>query len=301
MGKLLAIIFGLVMMTASVWLAVSIWWNEFSEASSLVCVMMSRQVNKMTVEQADRDLFDRIASHYARKDSVVSSSLARKSQLLFAIKPVLDELPTLGTIVEIGCGVGASAKYLAGHYERYIGIDQSKEMIKAARVFGQDNSRVEFIVASAKSKNLPQNIADVILSVGALHHMTQLDEAVESLVKIAKPGAFLVAREPQNGNPFVQMMRWMRGKVDSSYSRNQVFFSQQGLRDLFAKYGITDISVEFQGFLTPPFAEVVMYPQILIASLSRAAIKIDSWLNMHLPGFLRKLSFNIVVIGRFTK
>jgi hypothetical protein len=131
--------------------------------------------------------------------------------------------------------------------------------------------------------------------------MTQLDEAMGSLVKIAKPGAFLVAREPQNGNPFVQMMRWMRGKVDSSYSRDQIFFSQQSLRDLFVKYGITDISVEFQGFLTPPFAEVIMYPQVVIAPLSRTAIKVDSWLNVHLPKFLRKLSFNIVVIGRFTK
>ncbi len=132
----------------------------------------------MTIERADRDLFDRIAGRYARKDCVVSSSLARKSQLLSAIKPVLDELPVLGTIVEIGCGAGASAKYLAGRYERYIGIDQSEEMIKLARVLNQGNASAEFIAESVKSKNLPQNVADVILSIGALHHMTQLDDAI---------------------------------------------------------------------------------------------------------------------------
>jgi SAM-dependent methyltransferase len=255
----------------------------------------------VTREQADRALFDRIASRYARKDSIASSSLARKSQLLFAVRPVLDELPNLGTVVDIGCGVGASARYLAGHYERYIGIDQSEEMIRAAIAFNRGNPRVEFIAENAKSRDLPQNVADVILSDGALHHITGLEDVMDSLVRIAKPGAFLVVREPQNGNPFLQAMRWIRGIMDPSYSREQIFFSEGDLRDLFVSHGIMDLAVEFQGFLATPFAQVVMYPQALIVLLSRAAIQVDSWLNAHLPGPLRKLGFNIVLVGRFSR
>jgi SAM-dependent methyltransferase len=256
---------------------------------------------EVTRERTDRALFDRIASRYARKDSIASSSLARKSQLLSAVKPVLAEWPNLGTVVDIGCGVGASAKYLAGHYERYIGIDQSEEMIKAAVIFNRGNPRAELIAENAKSGDLPQNVADVILSVGALHHMTELEDVMDSLVRIAKPRAFLVAIEPQNSNPLLQVMRWIRGILDSSYSREQIFFSEEHLRDLFVNHGIMDLSVEFQGFLTPPFAQLVLHPQALVAPLSRVAIQVDSWLNTHLPRWLRKLSFNIVVVGRFTK
>ena len=255
----------------------------------------------MTREQADRVLFDRIASRYARKDLIASSSLARKSQLLSAIKPVLGELPNLGTVVDIGCGVGAPARYLDGHYERYIGIDQSEEMIRAAVVFNRGNPRAEFIAKNVKSRDLPQNIADVILSDGALHHVVELEETIDSLVRIAKPGAFLVVREPQNGNPLLQVMRWIRGIVDSSYSREQIFFSEEDLRELFANHSVVNLSVGFQGFLTPPFAQVILHPQALSAPLSRVAIQVDSWLNVHLPGWLRKLGFSIVVIGRFTK
>ncbi|MBU0703267.1 MAG: methyltransferase domain-containing protein [Chloroflexi bacterium] len=255
----------------------------------------------MTREQADRDLFDRIARRYARKDIVASSSLARKSQLLAAIKPVLDQLSNLGTIVDVGCGVGAPARYLAGHYERYIGIDQSKEMINAAITFNRGNPKAEFIAENVKSRDLPQNVADVILSDGVLHHITELDEALNALLRIAKPDAFLVVREPQNGNPLLQALRWGRGIVDPSYSGEQIFFSERDLRELFSNHGVMDISVEFQGFLSTPFAQVVIPPQLLSVPLCRAAISIDRWLDARLPGSLKKLSFNIIVIGRFNK
>jgi len=245
-------------------------------------------------------LFDRIARRYARKDGVASSVLARRHQLLAAIEPVLEQLPNLGTIVDVGCGVGATAVYLADHYEHYIGIDQSEEMIKAAIVFNRGNPKAEFIAENVKSRDLPQNVADVILSDGALHHITELDKAMDALTRIAKPGAFLVVREPQNGNPLLQVMRWIRGVVDSSYSREQVFFSETSLRELLS-HNVTDIAVEFQGFLSTPFAQVVIHPQALAIPLSRVAISIDRWLGARLPEPLKKFSFNIIVIGRFKK
>lgn len=254
----------------------------------------------MPREQSDRDLFDRVASCYVRKDIVASSALARRYQLLAAIEPVLDQLPNMGTIVDVGCGVGATAMYLVDHYEHYIGIDQSEEMIKAAILFNRGNPKAEFIAENVKSRDLPQDVADVILSDGALHHITELNKAMDALLRIAKPGAFLVVREPQNGNPLLQAMRWIRGIVDASYSREQIFFSETSLRELLS-HNVTDIAVQFQGLLSTPFAQVVMRPQFLSVPLCRAAISIDRWLNAHLPAPLKKLSFNIIVIGRFKK
>jgi len=244
-------------------------------------------------------LFDRIAASYARKDSMASLSFVRGSQLRSAVKPLLDERADLGTIVDIGCGIGAPARYLDGHYQRYIGIDHSEEMIKQAVMFNRDNPRAEFMAKNIKSTGLPRNVADVVLSIGALHHMAELEEVMGSLVSLAKPGASLVAIEPQNKNPLLQLIRWIGGLVVQSYSKEQIFFSEEDLKDLFTASGCTDISVEFQGYLSTPFAQIVMHPQAVILPLSRMAVAADGWLDENLPGPLKKLSFNIVVRGRF--
>lgn len=261
--------------------------------------MITDQIDSIARESADQALFDTIAEHYARKDSIASSSLARRSQLLSAIQSVLDAQPSLGTVVEIGCGVGAPAQYLMGRYKRYIGIDQSEEMIEAARLFNRGNPKAKFLVGNARAPDLGANVADTILSSGALHHMTELDEVMESLVRIARPGAYLVVIEPQNGNPLLQLMRWVRGKMDPSYSSDQIYFSERDLTDLFRGHGINDLFIDFQGFLSTFFAQVVLSPQMLFMPLSRAASRIDPWFANSLPGPLKRLSFNIVIIGRF--
>lgn len=256
----------------------------------------------MTHQEArDQALFDQIATHYARKDIIQSSMLARRSQLWAAVASTLQGLPNLGTVVDVGCGVGAPAAYLSGQYDKYIGIDQSPEMIEAAQLFNRQLDNVEFMAANVKTAVLPPHTADTILSIGALHHMTELDGVVTQLAQIAKPGARFVVIEPQNGNPLIQLMRWLRGKIDKGYSTEQIFFSEQALESLFARNGITDLTTAYQGYLTPPFAQVILNPQAIFVPLSRLAIQIDNWLHAHLRGPLQKLSFNIVLTGTFSK
>jgi SAM-dependent methyltransferase len=253
----------------------------------------------MNREQRDQALFDKIAPYYARKDTVLSSSLARKSQLFAALQSVLRHCSHFDTVVDVGCGVGAAARYLDGLYERYIGIDQSAELIKAAVTFNAGNHRAEFIAANIKLAAVPPHTADLVLSDGALHHMIGLDEVMECLITLAKPGAFLVAREPQNGNPFIQLLRWLRGRTDASYSREQLFFAEGQLSALLRRHGLTGLQIEYQGFCVPPFAQVVLPPQMVMTPLSRLAARMDGWLHTHLPRPLKRLSFNIVVTAVF--
>lgn len=253
----------------------------------------------MSREDRDQALFDRIATRYARKDVVMSSALARRNQLLAALQPVLSQTASLGTIVEIGCGIGAPAKYLAGHYENYIGVDQSEELIKTAVSFNHNIPHTHFIAANIKTADIPPKTADLILSDGALHHMSDLEAVMACLHQIAKPGAWLVAREPQNGNPLIQFLRWARGRLDGDYSTEQTFFSEAAIRNLYQRHGLTQLQIEFQGFFIPPFAQVILNPQAISVPLSRLAHWSDTQLHRYLPRFLKKLSFNIVAIGRF--
>lgn len=253
------------------------------------------------LEKQDAKLFNRVAYKYAKKHIVPSSREARKAGLLLAIQPLLDKNKNLGTIVDIGCGIGATAKYLSGHYNRYIGIDQSKKMIEYAKSLHKLNPKAEFIAKNIKDKGLPKNIADVILLLGALHHMTELDKAMKAILRIGKPGATIVAIEPHAGNPLIRFMRKIRGYIDSSYSKKQISFSSKDLYHIFKKNKLSNINIDYHGFFKPPFAQVVMYPQVIFYPLSKMAINLDKWLHKHSPLFLRKLSFNLVVIAKINK
>ncbi len=253
----------------------------------------------MTREERDQTLYDTFAQQQARKDILPASSLARRSQLFSALAPVLAQSLNLGTIVEIGCGIGAPAQYLRGHYDRYIGLDHSTQMIGAAHAFNANATQAEFITANAKLMPLPPHTADLILSIGALHHMSELDAVMQALSRLAKPGAWLVVREPQRANPLIQGLRWLRTRLDGSYSEEQIFFSQQELIGLCQRHQMSDISVEYQGYFTPPFAQVVLSPQAVTVPLSHLADKVDNWLHGRLPPLFSQLSFNLVVRAKF--
>lgn len=251
------------------------------------------------VELEDRALFDRIARRYARKDSVPSSRIAREYQLLATVGSAIEMAAPVGRVLEIACGIGASARYLQGRYRHYVGIDHSSEMIEIARWFNRDNRDVRFECGNAKEKIDIGGPADVVLAVGALHHMTDLDRLFETLKEYAAPGAWFVAVEPYSGNPLIQIMRFARAKIDKGYSADQKFFSRHELNDILSRNGMREIELVNQGFFTPPFAQVIMPPQIVTAPLSRLATWLDAGMDRCLVPILGPLSWNIVIRARF--
>lgn len=255
----------------------------------------------MSRETRDQQLFDEIAASYAKKDVVASSAIAREYRILCAVEPILAQQDDLGTVVDIGCGVGAPAKFLNGRYQKYIGVDQSAELVEAGQTFTDEFDNVEFVVGNAKETGLPNNVADVVLIIGALHHMTEMDEVLQEAQRIAKPGAYFAIIEPQNGNPLIQGMRWLRARMDGSYSEEQIYFSEAELSSLFTRNGLSDLHVHYYGYASTPFAQVVLNPQAITISLSRFSVQMDRWFAAHLPRTLERFSFDIAVTGSFPK
>lgn len=257
------------------------------------------RTGKKTIELTDQELFDQISDHYAKKDVVRSTKMARSAIVRRAVRPVLGQVGTLGTVLDIGCGIGAQLEYLDENFEKYIGVDYSENLIEIGRQRYGHIPNAEFLVANIKDPSLAENTADTILAVGALHHMQDLNEVFEALGRIAKPGAHFIAIEPQRGNPLIQFMRRIRMLVDSHYSSDQQFFSYKELENLFDGSPITDIRLEYQGFLTPPFAQVGISPQMIFRPLSQVACTIEPVAETLCFGPLGILSWNIVAYGRF--
>ncbi|MFC1853605.1 class I SAM-dependent methyltransferase [candidate division CSSED10-310 bacterium] len=247
----------------------------------------------------DRLLFNTIASQYARKDMVRSSVLVRRYELFFALSPFLRQLGSQGIIIDIGCGIGAPAIYLRGHYGQYIGIDHSEKMIENAQCFHHGNDKVSFLHGDVTTQSFQTPPADLILANGALHHMTHLEQVFQNIGHLARPGAFFIALEPQAGNPAIQLMRWLRGKVDPSYSRDQHYFKRAELFDLLHRHGLHDIALTYQGYFSTPFGQIILPYQPLAILCSRIALSFDRVLDQYLPSPLRFLSWHIIARARF--
>lgn len=250
-------------------------------------------------ETRDRQLFDSIAAEYARKDRVRSSSIARRYQLFHALNPIIKSRKNLGTIIEIACGIGAPAHYLNGHYDRYIGIDYSRQQIAAARLYNAGNSRASFVAANIKTVSQIDSKADLILAVGALHHMNDHAAVFNSLKTLAKPGADFVAIEPNRGNTLIQLLRGLRSKLDKGYSAEQRYFLASELWELVKSGGLVDITVVPQGYFSPPMAQVIISPQLLTAPLSSLLVAIDSLIDKGQSSLNEKLSWNLIVRAQF--
>lgn len=253
----------------------------------------------MTSAAEDRALFNRIAQTYARKDVAPSSAYVRQAQLLLALRPLLQSLPSLGTVLEIGCGIAAPAQHLAPFYQRYVGVDQAETMIALARKLHAHNPKAEFVVGDAASVDLSGLQARVVLAIGALHHMEDVPAVLQNVSRFVEPGAWFVSLEPQAGNPIIGLLRFFRARLDSSYSAKQRFFAPGELETLLARQGLESLQAEPEGFFSTPFAQVVMPGQWWALPAARWAWAWDAFLRRWLPRKLRVLSWNVIVRGRW--
>ncbi len=261
--------------------------------------MPDKSADAIAQDEKDKLLFDRIAHKYAKKDLTPSTSIPRKYQILYAVRPITDRIGNDITIIDVGCGIGASAQYLSDFCSQYIGVDHSAEMIRIANqmVWGETNTR--FIAADIKAPELGQLSADVVLAIGALHHMTDLDEVMSAVSRMSKPGGWFVAIEPQRGNPAINIARWIRKQVDKNYSEDQHFFAAAELQDLCRRNGLQNIELEYQGFCSKPFGQVILPVEPLARIASRVSVAADQLLDRCVPGVFRKLSWDLIVRAQF--
>ena len=219
-----------------------------------------------SVAAADQALFDRIAEEYASKDLRPYCRAARKQRLLQTVAGL--EGP-LGSVLEVGCGAGFSAEYLAGRFTSFTGIDYSSQLVD----FAQDRHGSDVVTFRDANVNdfEPEEQFDTILMIGVLHHIPEPEKALMRVREWIAPGGRLVVNEPQRGTPVVGLLRALRKRVDPNYSSDQVEFSEQELIQLFRRSGYVAHTFP-QGLLTTPIAETQLLPDHLGLPLSKLAI-----------------------------
>ncbi|CAN5525705.1 class I SAM-dependent methyltransferase [soil metagenome] len=97
-------------------------------------------------------------------------------------------------ILDLGCGDGVITAHLASLGVDVLGVDQSEDMLKAARDLGCAVRRI-----SGEALDFDGEF-DAVFSNAALHWMTRVDDVIAGVGRALKPGGRFVAEFGGHGN-----------------------------------------------------------------------------------------------------
>jgi SAM-dependent methyltransferase len=119
------------------------------------------------------------------------AELARLFQSYFSLFP-WDSLPPNAEGFDMGCGSGRWAKLVLRRVGLLNCIDASSEALAVAMRNLAGASNVRFIHATTDTVPLSESSQDFGYSLGVLHHIPDTQEAINSCVRLLKPGAPLL-------------------------------------------------------------------------------------------------------------
>ena len=103
--------------------------------------------------------------------------------------------PLTGSVLEIGTGKGRFLMPLAREDVRITTVDNDQEAMACARLnaeFHGITDGIEWTLHNAESLPWPDHTFDAVVSMNALHHMTQVWTVLAEAHRVLKPGGKLV-------------------------------------------------------------------------------------------------------------
>ncbi len=114
------------------------------------------------------------------------------------------------TVLDLGCGQGENSIALMAREAYVIGLDISPELIEIARKRRRKSGYSAFgsmlLCESAYETGLPENSVDVIFCIALIHHL-EIPKVQKEMLRILKPGGFVILKEPIR---FSRAYAWLR-------------------------------------------------------------------------------------------
>ena len=126
----------------------------------------------------------------------------------------LDQLPPGSRVLDVGCGIGGSARILARDYGLdVLGISISPGQIRRAQELTPAGLSCRFAVMDALDLELPDAGFDAVWSVEAGPHMPDKQRYADELLRVLKPGGRLAVADWNRRDPGVRPLngleRWV--------------------------------------------------------------------------------------------
>jgi SAM-dependent methyltransferase len=157
-----------------------------------------KDTHKQASNHAGR-LADTVKSHYEKWPFPDADFVGREGLILLRyLKGVLQQVPERPLqIIDIGCGTGQSTIAMARHFPniRFRGLDLSDVSVQKARANAKESGldNINFITGSILDRaSLPDDVFDLVISTGVLHHIENADRAWANLLGFLKPGGIII-------------------------------------------------------------------------------------------------------------
>jgi len=157
--------------------------------------------------------------HYGTPPRPVGAVDFRQAKAAFVHELVrwsgLDQLPTGSRVLDVGCGIGGSARILASDYGLdVLGISISPAQIaRATALTPASLPHCRFQVMDALDLTLADGSFDAVWSVEACPHMPDKQRYADELLRVLRPGGQLAVadwnrRDPADG-AMTRLERWV--------------------------------------------------------------------------------------------
>jgi MPBQ/MSBQ methyltransferase len=179
----------------------------------------------------------------------------------------LDQLPPGSTVLDVGCGIGGSARILARDYGlEVLGISISGAQIARAQALTPaDLNHCRFAVMDALDLNLPDGSFDAVWSVEASPHMPDKQRYADELLRVLRPGGRLAVadwnrRDPADG-AMDRRERWVMRQLLEQWAHPE-FASIRSLRrnleDSPWAGGLTVETADWTGATLPSWIDSIL-------------------------------------------
>jgi ubiquinone/menaquinone biosynthesis C-methylase UbiE len=157
---------------------------------------------KDPVYQTDLEAARHLIAERSRKSSFFFNQMAQKWESLKQEilgdydlnQKILEVLPSVNTVVDLGCGTGDLLPVLRQKAHRVIGVEKSEQMLKLARQhYSLEKSNIDIRVGELEHLPLRDGEADAALTNMVLHHLPEPKKAIQEASRILRPGGtFLI-------------------------------------------------------------------------------------------------------------